>query len=153
MKPFNESEIILGNFVTHYKGDNYVIRATKYQLFSQQVRLFKNLKLSENFEEKMCFQITLIDRNYLMVLDYKRLYAIEENQDNLKYIELGSSVFSVSDKKVDNEHFLIRGRLQFFIEYGEKAAFFESFDFQLIFDNDPELVEALMELNNNEFEF
>jgi len=151
MKPFNESETILGNFVTHYKGDNFQIRSTKYQLYSQQIKLVKSLIVGEYSEEKMCFEFTLIDRNYLMVLDYEHLYSIANNHGHLEYNPLGSSVFSVRDKKVDNEHFLIRGRLQFFIEYGEKAAFFESFDFQLIFDNDPELVEALMQLNNNEF--
>lgn len=153
MKPFNESETILAHFVSHYKGDNYQIRSTKYQLYSQQIKLVKSVKVNEYAEEKMCFEFTLIDRNYLMVLDYERLYAIAYNHGHVKYEQLGSSVFSIWDKKVDNEHFLIRGRLQFFIEYGEGSAFFESFDFQLIFDYDPALVEAFMQLNNNEFEF
>lgn len=153
MKPFKDSETILGNFVTHYKGDNYQIRSTKYQLYSQQIKLVKSLKVNEYTVEKMCFEFKLIDRNYLMVLDYERLYAIAYNHGQVKYEQLGSSVFSIWEKKIDNEHFLIRGRLQFFIEYGEGAAFFESFDFQLIFDNDPALVEAFMQLNHNEFEF
>ncbi|MDD3004559.1 hypothetical protein [Flavobacterium sp.] len=153
MKPFNESNTISGNFVTYYKGNNYAIRATKYQLFSQQISIIKSLRTLEYLEEKMCFEFTLMDKNYLMVLDYERLYKVVKSNETKKYNPLQTSVFMTTDKKEDGLHFLIRGKLQFFINYGEGASFFESFDFQLIFDNDPVLVEELKQLNNNEFEF
>lgn len=67
MKPFNESEIILGNFVTHYKGDNYVIRATKYQLFSKQIKLTLHYEYTPEAEYNEHFDMQLNLRNDLEV--------------------------------------------------------------------------------------
>lgn len=130
-----------GNFVTTYIGENIKIKNSAFRLTSQRIRFNKSLIINGNIIERCCFEMTILNRRVLMVLDDNRrdnnrmddelIYEIVEEDSKKIYKLLENSRTYVKNHFVGDKKFIVQGALYIRYYYSEDAEFEEEFEFQL----------------------
>lgn len=130
-----------GNFLTSYLGENFKIKNSPFYLMHQKIKFHEQLTLNGGIIEKCCFEITLLNRKFLMVLinnhkdeddfENERLYEIVEAEGEKVFILLTNSRMYVKKHFVGNRRFNIQGNIYLRYSYSEDAEFEEEFEFQL----------------------
>ena len=146
-----------GTFVTTYIGQNYKIRNSPFRLTSQRIIFNKSLKINGNITEKCCFEMTILSRKFLMVLDDNRvdddrledelLYEIVEDEGEKIFILLKNSRMYVKNHFICNKKYIIQGTLYLRYSYTEYAEFDEEFEFQLELLNHKCILELFENIN------
>jgi hypothetical protein len=68
--PWNKN----ADFVTYYRGNNLKINNSFFQLSTQRIILYEDLEINGNVEENCCFEMSILKRKFLIVLDHQRFY-------------------------------------------------------------------------------
>lgn len=146
-----------GNFVTTYTGDNIKIVNSPFRLTSQRIYFNKSLKINGNITEKCCFEMTILNRTFLMVLDDNRvdddrledelLYEIFEDECEKIFILLTNSRMYVKNHFIGGNKYIVHGTLYLRYSYSEYAEFDEEFDYQLNLINHKDMIELFENIN------
>lgn len=130
-----------GNFLTSYRGENFKIKNSPFYLMHQKIKFHEQLDINGGISEKCCFEMTLLNRKFLMVLinnhqdeddfECERLYEILETEGEKVFILLTNSRMYIKTHFVGNKRFNIQGNIYLRYAYSEDAEFDEEFEFQL----------------------
>ena len=131
----------IGNFVTTYIGYNIKIRNSPFRLTSQKIKFNRSLRINGNINEKCCFEMTILNRKFLIVLDDKRpdenrlddelIYEIIEEVGEKIFILLTNSRTYVNNHFISNKKFIVQGTIFLRYLYTDNAEFDEVFEYQL----------------------
>ena len=136
-----------GNFVTTYIGDNIKIRNSPFRLTSQRIYFNKSLKINGNITEKCCFEMTILNRKFFIVLDEERIYEIIEEEGEKIFILLTNSSIYVKNHFIGNKKFIVQGALYLRYSYSEYAEFDEEFEYQLELINHKDMIVLFENIN------
>lgn len=136
-KPANQH----GEFNTSYEGKNRKIINSTNKLTHQRIVFSEKQIINGGIETICCFEIQLLNRKFLIVLDYEKLYEIIEDNDTKIYILLTESWFYILRSFVDGKKYITHGSLNLHYEYNNQAEYIENFDFQLNMRNEAPVLE------------
>jgi len=147
----------IGNFVTTYIGENIKILNSPFKLTSQRINFNKSLRINENITEKCCFEMTILNRKFLMVLDEngrdenrmedELLYEIIEDEGEKIFILLTNSRMYVKKHFIGDNKYVVQGTLYLRYSYSEYAEFDEEFDYQLNLINHKDMIKLFENIN------
>ena len=130
-KPWNRK----GDFLTYYTGSNKVIHNSSNRITFQNIKLKEDLRINQGEEKRCCFEMTLLNRNFLMVLDGEEIYEITKEDDQIIYTSMTESWMYMSMHKQEGKNYIAQGGLNLKWHYNEMAEFQEVFEYQIVFSN------------------
>ena len=128
----NKPWVDKGEFLTNYKGKNIAIVESFYRITSQKITFKKSVIVDGGFTERCCFEITLLERKFLIVLYGDRIYEIFEDGDEKVFIKLTSSWIFIIGQKQEDKNYIVHGRINLHYQFSRLSEFVEPFIFQIV---------------------
>ncbi|WP_026978216.1 hypothetical protein [Flavobacterium tegetincola] len=141
--------VIDGDFISNYDGCNLKIGNSLNKLTFQRITFDQERYLNINNSVKMCFEIELLGRKFLMVLDGEHLYEIVKEDGDEIYILLTNSNMFFSNHFEDGKKYVFHGIINLHYLYSENCEYLETFNYQLNLKNHQDLKDMLKGINEN----
>ena len=129
-----------GTLTTAYVGTNRKIFHSPDELTHQNVR-FKDKFLTNGGElNRLCFEFKLLNRTFMMALDFERLYEVIGDGKDKIYIRLTESRFYIIGRFEKDRRIVFKIKLMLLYEYTPEAAYIEEFKLQYSMFNDEDVI-------------
>lgn len=129
-----------GELISTYEGANKKIRHSENKLTHQRINFLRSERINGNEEVKYCFEFSLLNRKFLMVLDQERLYEIIADGEDKIHILLTESWFYLLRSFEDGKKHITHISLSLHYEYTPEAEYIEHFELQLNMRNHEEVL-------------
>lgn len=148
----DDPTIKFGELISTYEGTNKKIHHSENKLTHQRITFIQSRKINGNEEVKYCFEFSLLNRKFLMVLDQEKLYEIIGDGEDKVHILLTESWFYMLRSFVDGKKHITHITLSLHYEYSPEAEYIEHFELQLNMKNHKDVLKWFSQIRQSEGE-
>ena len=152
MVKINVPGIDLGELISTYEGMNKKIHHSENKLTHQRIKFIKSKKINGNKDVNYCFEFSLLNRKFLMVLDQERLYEIIGDKEQEVHILLTESWFHILRSFAEEKKYVTHITLSLYYEYTPQAEYIEHFELQLNMKNHKDVLDWFGKIRDREEE-